>query len=183
MSMAAKTSPGKRWQKPAALRPGDAVAVIAPSGPVPSERLEAGLAVLSERYRVVQADGLLDAAGVSGGGGWSTLGRAALGTVGPAASGGVLCARRAWAAAASVPAADGASPGAAAAVAGRLFGCDGAAWAAGAPRAGDDSRAGAHAAGRAGGRPIASRCGRCSSLGSHRHRCSVYSRWRGVRRR
>ncbi len=59
MSMAAKTSPGKRWQKPAALRPGDAVAVIAPSGPVPSERLEAGLVVLRERYRVVQADGLL----------------------------------------------------------------------------------------------------------------------------
>jgi hypothetical protein len=63
MSMAAKTSPGKRWQKPAALRPGDAVAVIAPSGPVPSERLEAGLAVLRERYRVVQSDGLLDSGG------------------------------------------------------------------------------------------------------------------------
>ncbi len=63
MSMVAKTSPGKRWQKPAALRPGDAVAVIAPSGPVPSERLEAGLAVLSERYRVVKSDGLLDRKG------------------------------------------------------------------------------------------------------------------------
>lgn len=61
--MAAKTSQGKPWRKPKALSPMDSVAVIAPSGPVPSSRLTNGLSVLAERYRVVQSDGLLEQRG------------------------------------------------------------------------------------------------------------------------
>ena len=61
--MAAKTSQGKPWRKPKALSPLDSVAVIAPSGPVPSSRLTNGLSVLAERYRVVQSEGLLEQRG------------------------------------------------------------------------------------------------------------------------
>lgn len=61
--MAAKTSPVSQWRKPRALRPGDAVAVIAPSGPAPVSRLAPGLALLSSRYRVEQTDGLLQQLG------------------------------------------------------------------------------------------------------------------------
>ena len=61
--MAAKTSQGKPWRKPKALSPMDSVAVIAPSGPVPSSRLTNGLSVLSARYRVVQSAGLLEQRG------------------------------------------------------------------------------------------------------------------------
>ncbi|MCS6915775.1 MAG: LD-carboxypeptidase [Myxococcales bacterium] len=46
------------WLRPPALRPGDRVAVVAPSGPVPPERLEPGLALLRARYEVVHAPGL-----------------------------------------------------------------------------------------------------------------------------
>lgn len=60
---AAKTSLVRPWRKPKALRPGDSVAVIAPSGPVPSARLAPGLALLGERYRVVQSKGLLEQRG------------------------------------------------------------------------------------------------------------------------
>jgi len=44
--------------RPPRLRPGDVVRVIAPSGPVPREAFEAGLAVLSARYRVLYDDGV-----------------------------------------------------------------------------------------------------------------------------
>lgn len=47
------------WLPPPALRPGDAVAVVAPAGPVPEARLEAGLRLLAARYRVVHSPGLL----------------------------------------------------------------------------------------------------------------------------
>ena len=56
--MAAKTSPVSHWPKPRALRPGDPVAVVAPSGPAPAARLSAGTALLADRYRVEQSDGL-----------------------------------------------------------------------------------------------------------------------------
>lgn len=62
-SMAAKTSRvealGPAWQKPARLRRGDAIAVIAPSGPVPQTRLWPGMSVLSPRYETVFSDGLV----------------------------------------------------------------------------------------------------------------------------
>jgi muramoyltetrapeptide carboxypeptidase len=51
------------WRAAPALRPGDQVAVIAPSGPVPAARYEAGVARLRERYRVATAAGLLSATG------------------------------------------------------------------------------------------------------------------------
>lgn len=51
------------WRLPAALRPGDAVAVIAPAGPAPAERLNPGLRLLSARYRVLRAPGLLQRQG------------------------------------------------------------------------------------------------------------------------
>src|SRR5690606_34738081 len=44
---------------PPRLRAGDKVAVVAPSGPVPEDRLRAGLAVLAGRYRVQIADDAL----------------------------------------------------------------------------------------------------------------------------
>lgn len=53
-----RSSP-RPWIRPPALRPGDRVAAIAPSGPAPRERLEAGLRLLSARYEVVTAPGLL----------------------------------------------------------------------------------------------------------------------------
>lgn len=40
------------------LRPGDAVAVVAPSGPAPLRELSHGLALLSSRYRVLPAENL-----------------------------------------------------------------------------------------------------------------------------
>lgn len=57
--MAAKTSPVSPWRKPIPLRPGDAVAVVAPSGPAPVSRLSTGLAMLAGRYRIEQSEGLL----------------------------------------------------------------------------------------------------------------------------
>ena len=48
------------WRQGKRLRPGDSVAVIAPSGPVPPERYERGLAVLSARYRVEDSPGVLE---------------------------------------------------------------------------------------------------------------------------
>lgn len=48
---------------PPALRPGDTVAVCAPAGPVPGDRLGAGLAVLEGRYRVRTRDDVLARAG------------------------------------------------------------------------------------------------------------------------
>jgi muramoyltetrapeptide carboxypeptidase len=47
------------WRRPPALRSGDRVALIAPSGPLPKERLERGMAVLSRRYELLDAPGLL----------------------------------------------------------------------------------------------------------------------------
>lgn len=47
------------WRQGKRLRPGDSVAVIAPSGPVPPERYERGLGVLSARYRVEDSPGVL----------------------------------------------------------------------------------------------------------------------------
>jgi muramoyltetrapeptide carboxypeptidase len=51
-------NPRKPCRRLAALRPGDAVAVVAPAGPFDRESFEAGLRVLAERYRVVVPDGL-----------------------------------------------------------------------------------------------------------------------------
>lgn len=48
------------WRQGKRLRPGDSVAVIAPSGPVPRERYERGLGVLSARYRVEDSPGVLE---------------------------------------------------------------------------------------------------------------------------
>jgi muramoyltetrapeptide carboxypeptidase len=48
---------------PPRVRPGDTVAVIAPAGPVPGDRLRAGLAILSSRYKVRVADDILRADG------------------------------------------------------------------------------------------------------------------------
>lgn len=45
------------------LRPGDRVAVIAPSGPLPEERFAAGLTLLSARYEVVHSGGLMSRSG------------------------------------------------------------------------------------------------------------------------
>ncbi|MDB6012913.1 MAG: LD-carboxypeptidase family protein [Gammaproteobacteria bacterium] len=40
------------FRKPRAVRPGDTVAIVAPAGPFDKAALEAGLAIISERYRV-----------------------------------------------------------------------------------------------------------------------------------
>ncbi len=61
--MAAKTSRVEPWRKPQPLRRGESVAVIAPSGPVPQERLTAGLGALSARYPAMLSDGLLSQRG------------------------------------------------------------------------------------------------------------------------
>jgi muramoyltetrapeptide carboxypeptidase len=53
---------------PPALRPGDTVAVCAPAGPVPRERLRAGLDVLARRYRVQVAPEVTARAGYLAGG-------------------------------------------------------------------------------------------------------------------
>jgi muramoyltetrapeptide carboxypeptidase len=44
--------PFANFRKPHAVRPGDAVAIVAPAGPFDRAALEAGLAILSQRYRV-----------------------------------------------------------------------------------------------------------------------------------
>jgi len=51
-------NPRKPCRRLAALRPGDAVAVVAPAGPFDRESFETGLRVLAGRYRVVVHDGL-----------------------------------------------------------------------------------------------------------------------------
>lgn len=51
------------WQRPPALHPGDRVAVIAPSGPLPAERFKLGAARLGSRYEVVHTQGLLEQQG------------------------------------------------------------------------------------------------------------------------
>jgi muramoyltetrapeptide carboxypeptidase len=43
---------------PPALRPGDPLRVIAPAGPFPKEAFEAGLSILSQRYRLVFDEGI-----------------------------------------------------------------------------------------------------------------------------
>jgi len=43
----------KTYRKPRALRPGDAVGVVAPASRVPAEDLAAGIALLEDRYEVV----------------------------------------------------------------------------------------------------------------------------------
>lgn len=48
------------FQKPPALRPGDLVAIIAPSGPFGREPFEAGLAQLERRYRLQYDAGLFE---------------------------------------------------------------------------------------------------------------------------
>lgn len=45
--------PTVRWLKPPPLSPGDVVRVVAPAGPFERDPFEAGLAVLSQRYRPV----------------------------------------------------------------------------------------------------------------------------------
>jgi muramoyltetrapeptide carboxypeptidase len=45
-------SPLQIFLKPRAVRPGDTVAIVAPAGPFDKAALEAGLAVIRERYRV-----------------------------------------------------------------------------------------------------------------------------------
>jgi muramoyltetrapeptide carboxypeptidase len=45
-------SPLQSFRKPRAVRPGDTVAIVAPAGPFDKAALEAGLAIISERYRV-----------------------------------------------------------------------------------------------------------------------------------
>jgi muramoyltetrapeptide carboxypeptidase len=47
----------------AALRPGDRVAVVAPSGPLPEPRFSAGLSRLRSRYDAVHSDGILEKQG------------------------------------------------------------------------------------------------------------------------
>ena len=48
---------------PAALRPGDLVAVVAPSGPLPRDDFWRGLAWVRDRYRVKMSSGVLDRVG------------------------------------------------------------------------------------------------------------------------
>ena len=49
--------------KPPRLRPGDKVAVAAPSGPVPEDGFRQGLAVLASRYQVVYDESLFERSG------------------------------------------------------------------------------------------------------------------------
>lgn len=44
--------PAQSFRKPHAIRPGDPVAVVAPAGPFERSALEAGVAVIGDRYRV-----------------------------------------------------------------------------------------------------------------------------------
>ncbi len=50
--------PSVLFRKPPPLRPGDPIRIVAPSGRVPREAFEAGLKVLSARYRPVLDEGL-----------------------------------------------------------------------------------------------------------------------------
>jgi len=45
-------SPLQSFRKPRAVRPGDTVAIVAPASPFDKAALEAGVAIISERYRV-----------------------------------------------------------------------------------------------------------------------------------
>jgi muramoyltetrapeptide carboxypeptidase len=45
---------------PPRLRPGDAISIVAPSGPVPREAFEKGLKILASRYRVVHDERIFD---------------------------------------------------------------------------------------------------------------------------
>lgn len=49
--------------RPPRLRSGDTIRIIAPSGPVPREGFERGLAILAGRYRVRHGDGLFEREG------------------------------------------------------------------------------------------------------------------------
>lgn len=51
------------WRRGEALRPGDRVGVVAPSGPLPEVRFAAGLARLRGRYDAVHDDGILEKQG------------------------------------------------------------------------------------------------------------------------
>jgi muramoyltetrapeptide carboxypeptidase len=53
---------------PPRLRPGDTVAVVAPAGPVPGDRLRRGLEILESRYRVRVAHDVLRTTGYLAGG-------------------------------------------------------------------------------------------------------------------
>jgi muramoyltetrapeptide carboxypeptidase len=48
----------ERFERPSALKPGDRVAVVAPSSPFPREPFERGLARLAQRYRPVMDPGI-----------------------------------------------------------------------------------------------------------------------------
>ena len=48
---------------PRALAPGDPVAVVAPSGPVPRESFAAGAAILGARYRLVHDERIFERRG------------------------------------------------------------------------------------------------------------------------
>jgi muramoyltetrapeptide carboxypeptidase len=49
--------------RPRALKPGDAVAVVAPSGPVPRDAFAAGAAILGARYRLVHDQRIFERSG------------------------------------------------------------------------------------------------------------------------
>lgn len=51
-------SPLQSFRKPRAVRPGDTVAIVAPAGPFDKAALEAGLAIIAERYRVRYDEGI-----------------------------------------------------------------------------------------------------------------------------
>jgi muramoyltetrapeptide carboxypeptidase len=53
---------------PPRLRPGDAIAVVAPAGPVPRSEFEAGAQILAGRYRVVHSQRILEKTGYLAGG-------------------------------------------------------------------------------------------------------------------
>jgi muramoyltetrapeptide carboxypeptidase len=53
--------------RPAPLKPGDALSVIAPSGPVPRARFEAGAKILGTRYRLVHDERIFERAGLFAG--------------------------------------------------------------------------------------------------------------------
>lgn len=80
------------FQHARALRKGDRVAVIAPAGPVPAERLEAGLTRLSARYEVARAPGLLTRTGYLAGDDGRRLSELTWALSDPAIKG-VFCAR------------------------------------------------------------------------------------------
>jgi muramoyltetrapeptide carboxypeptidase len=77
---------------PPRLSPGDRVAVVAPSGPVPRERFEAGLLALGDRYRVCFDEGLHARAGFLAGSDARRLGELTAALSDPSIRA-VLCAR------------------------------------------------------------------------------------------